>query len=580
MNKRMLSIVLFVVLLLCLLTGCGAQGTEPTTPPVTNEPTTSQEIVYDTPAQEAVVKTALSYLMRGKRQHYDDTRLINTSTAAYYRWQTGLYSPEDYTSQFFGYLNCTGFTYDLYRNALDYEILAHPTYLLDRTSGTEENPVRPYAYYPTGEETAEEQEAVKKEFCDNLQRGDIIILRYLNSGGHGMVYVGEDVLEGVEGYRGTAKENTDDNGVAVERSCDIIHCTGSSYKYDEYREQEEKYGTIQMMSTEDLFDETNHRYVFSKLRSIGIYRPLAVFEGEIPEQTKNRLQNLQGVMAEKLSSHTYAMTVNPGETMTFTFSIRNTNKKEVTVSVRDTVPTNTTYISGADTVTGSELAWEVTIPAGETKTVSYTVKVNEDAAYGDTVESNATVGGVATNCRPVYIERTLTAEEQKTLIETAGKASPEKGFARVNAIFAETLGVNQVLPNEFADVMADLYAEYGLAGFLLNDESNYLTMVPPGLFGGRMVYQRVDAADGYRLEDIRTRLPYSRDLMVGDIVMALDSSDVTNVSSRRLYLVLGDTMLDLLSDAENPTVSTEAVAHKLIAYQAFAVLRPSMAFTE
>ncbi len=579
MTKRMTSMLLCLALILCLFSGCAQQQTEPT-PSTPDGQTEPEGIVYDSPAQEAVVETALAYMMRGARLHYDDTRLIDTRTVAYYRWQTGLYSPEDYTSQFYGYLNCTAFTYDLYRNALDYEVLEHPTNLLDRNSSPEGNALRPYVYYPTGEETAEEQAVMEKEFRASLQRGDIIVLRYNSSGGHGMVYVGEDVLDGVEGYRGVSKENSDEEDKQVERSCDIIHCTGSSYKYGEYREVEEAYGTIQMMSTDDLFDETNRRHVFSQLKSIGIYRPLIAFDGDVPEQTKNRLQNLRGVMAEKLSSHTYAMTVNPGETMTFTFSLRNSNKEAVTVSVRDTVPTNTTYVAGADSVSGEELSWEVTIPAGETKTVSYTVTVNADAVYGDTVESEATVGGVPTNCRPVYIERTLTAEQQQALIDAAGKPTSKLGLARLNAIYSEVLGVKQVLPTSFVDVMENIYGQYGLTGAIINDDSTYLSMIPPAMFGGRAVYQRPDAEDAYRLEDVRTRLPYSRDLMVGDIVMALDGSDVTAESSHRLYLVLGDTALDLLSDAENATISTDALAVKLIAYQRFVILRPSMAVTE
>ena len=78
-------------------------------------------IIYESLAQKAIVKTALAYLARGTRVQYADTRLnVNSITPVTYRWQTGARtSPEEYTSQYIGYVNCGAFVRDVFLSALD-----------------------------------------------------------------------------------------------------------------------------------------------------------------------------------------------------------------------------------------------------------------------------------------------------------------------------------------------------------------------------------------------------------------------------------------------------------------------------
>ena len=87
------------------------------------------------------------------------------------------------------------------------------------------------------------------------------------------------------------------------------------------------------------------RYVFGKLQSITVIRPLNTFEGTVPQHTLNRMENMVNVIAEKLSSHRNSITVNPGENMTFTFSVTNKNEHEVTLQVADVLPANTTLVA-------------------------------------------------------------------------------------------------------------------------------------------------------------------------------------------------------------------------------------------
>lgn len=502
---------------------------------------------YGSPEQDALVSTALAYLARGSRIQYDDTRLFTRGSFWMYRWQVGEKSPEEYTSQFTGYLNCAAFTYEVYREALNYDITTYTTASLVKKNTDE----RIYTYYPTGAETDEEKAAVEADFRANLEVGDIIVIRYRDiNNGHAMLYVGEEVLSAYEG------------------TYDIIHSTGSNYNYEEQTEVFEEEGTIQMMSTDKLFDPEYRRYVFTELTSLCIVRPLNTYKGGIPEKTMNRMQNLEDILAEKLSSHTYGTTVNPGDTMTFTFSLTNYGNRETTVEIKDTVPSNTSYVSGAQEVNGNELSWTLTVPAGGTARAVYTVKVNENAAYGDTVYSDAgIVGGVPVCCPKVYIAKTLTPQEQAAIQSAATDLSSNRGIALADEIYTKALDRTTDLSANFEELMDALYTPRGM----LNAEGGLLDRIVPGMFGGRSVIYRFYGDDEHRLEDIRTRLPYTRDLIPGDIIVAEGSGETAN---QELYLVLGDTLLDLMT---GETLATQPLLDRLLGYKQFAILRPSCA---
>lgn len=554
--KRIMTVGLAILLLFGCLAGCQNTPDVPTdeTQSTTTDtiPTESQDSMadlsdyesrYGSPEQDALISTALAYLARGSRIQYDDTRF--SPSQPNYRWQVGKKTPEEYTSQFTGYLNCAAFTYDVYREALNYDITAYTTAKLVKKDTDE----RIYTYQPTGGETDEEKATVEAEFRANLEVGDIIVIRYRDGNlGHAMLYVGEEVLSAYEGAN------------------DIIHSTGKNYNYEEQTEVFEEEGTIQMLSTNKLFEPEHKRYVFTELTYLCIVRPLNTYGGGIPQKTMNRMQNLDGIVAEKLSSHTYGMTVNPGDTMTFTFSLTNCGDQETTVEIKDTVPSNTAYVSGAEMVNGNELSWTLTVPAGGTASASYTVKVHENADNGDTVYSDAgTAGGVPVCCPKVYIGKTLTPQEQTAIQSAAKDLSSNRGIALADEIYTKAIGKTTDFPASFEELMDALYSPNGK----LNTDGGLLDKIVPGMFGGQVVQIRILAEDAHRLEDIRTRLPYTRDLIPGDIIVAEGSGETT---SQELYMVLGDTLLDLMT---GEVLETQPLLDRLLGYNLFAILRPS-----
>lgn len=559
----MKRIIALTLALLLLFAGCGKPNapadptgtTEPALPPLEVDPR------FESLEQEAVVKTALAFLNRGKYIQYDDTRFSATAEVVVNRWEVGMKSPEDYTSQATGYTNCAAFTYDVYLEALGYDIGAYTTALLT-AKGTSQ---RRYTYIPTGKETAAEKAAVEADFRANLQIGDIIVVRYngdRDGNGHAMLYVGKDVLE---------------NGK------DIIHSTGGSYNYKSFTENTESAGTVQTMSVDSLFSSAGRMYVFSRLKSLCLIRPLQTYKGGVPEKTQNRIRNLEGVVAEKLSSHRGSMTVNPGEQMVFQFSVTNKNDTPVTLEIRDTVPANCTYISGAEKVEGDHLRWLLTVPAKGKASVSYTVQVKSDAAYGDAVYSDAgTVGGVDTDCPKVYIQKTLSAQEQALLLSAvdqerrliaAGESAAKKGMALADAIYQKATGKPTGLPTDFAALDASFFEPFFAPNYRLKAEGGRLELIPAGMFGGRKLSHRTLASDYMRLEYVRTRLPQTGDLMAGDMILAVGGPESAGSNGENLFLFTGDKLLNLNTGTlSNP----QPLLTSLLGYDRFAVIRPSV----
>jgi len=595
--KRLFSLILALILALSCFAGCSKEPetTEPSTETKTDAtvpvaPGLELEedgVVYKSLAQKAVVKTALAYLARGTRIQYDDTNMQIKDVDAQYRWQVGIRtSPEAYTSQWVGYTNCAAFTYDVYLAALGIKIGGFTTATLTEVSGKQ----RVYKYFPTGKETDEKKAEVEATFRSRLEIGDLIIIRYNGTkkgNGHAMLYVGSKVLENAQGHRGTAAEGTDSTGTGQDEkfTYDIIHSTGSNYNYTNQAEKYETKGSIQMMAVDSLFDPSTGRYVFEKLHSITIIRPLAVFNKDIPENTLNRLQNLDNMMAEKLCSHSSGITVNPGDTVTYTISVTNQNSQPVTLTVTDTVPEIATLVSADKTevcsVSGDQLSWQLTVPANTTSSVSYVVQVKTDARPGQSlVADKGTVGGVNVSCPEVFVGRTLNRQEQDNLLTAVSdlaSKSPLRGTELVNALYSKAIQEENILPEDFAGITNSVYQFANSVGYI-NEKSPYADAIAPGLLGGRNLLQRnvmsLDNPDQcLRLEGRRTRLPGAEQLVIGDVIIAEKSA---KQADRKMYLFLGDRMLNLLSGTELEYKENQTCLEPLIAYQRFIVLRPSM----
>lgn len=531
------------------------------------------KIDYDsmTAEQEALVKTAENYILRGYRLQYDDGGMASVSE---YRWEIGKYQPEDYTEQFWRYINCAGFTYDVYRNSLGIDLESlYTTQALMRhfTNKGTENAQYPF-YFQWDEDIhsdVDRQAEIQERFLSTLQVGDLVVVTRdgkVGGYGHVMLYVGNGML---------------------------IHSSGSSRSGDtEYYE-----ATIRYMNVLSyLFDPNASNYLFveeateSTVYQTCIVRPLNMKTAVISENTANRVENLYGVLTEKLSSHPEGMTVNKGDEITYTFKITNYSGEGRNLAVTDIVPENSTLVSAEGAIiNGTSLKWYVFVDAGEIATVSYTVRATGE--YGSYIYSDdATIGGVRHTCTKTYIEKTLTPEDEQAILEAVeyyrnNNTDALTGTALINAIyeyagleapFVDDEGNTVSLSTIRDSLMKSVSVKSGSTTYSLwelNTDYEYYDMIVPTMYGGGKYYTKNLYSATCKDSSDRSRLPREQGLVFGDIVVARFSS------SYATYMYLGSEHLininASLSDDAN-YASYHRLQRMLSAGNYYVILRPSM----
>ncbi len=537
---------------------------EPVGVEITANPFPNLDLTGMTEVQKALAVTAESFFIRGSRIQYEDTRFLNSTKLPYYRWAVQQRSLEEYTSQNLGFLQCAAFCYEVYRNALDLDLIYEDTvcYYTSRYDTNANHVLRETpAASGFSSLSADALEAKKQEFLSALQPGDIIVYRTKNNG-HAMLYVGG----------GT-----------------VIHSSGSVYNWEEKREVFENQGTVRKDAVTFLFDKNTTRYIFNK-QSYCIVRPIADFGiTEIPEKSKSRIDQMRGVLAEKLSSHTASQTASPEEEITYTFSLHNTTSEKKTLTVTDTLPAFTEFVKGDLSLEGNALSANVTLPAGEKKQLSYTVRIQKDAPKGTLIESESFVSAIPTNCSPVTVANTLTRSQQDAILKASEDCSATKvfGLELANIIYEKALGKKALEETDSAAILADLYHFYSdilenktsdtdpnwpSHWRTLNSDSKYLPYVAPDLYGGRYVAVNSSStaiSDLEWFQNKRARYVSADRLMIGDIVITSVSSDL----KANAYLYLGDCLLSL---KENSPISPEPLLSRLVSDRYFVVLRPSL----
>ena len=487
-------------------------------------------------AQNAVIETAKNYLLRGYRLQYDDT----TSCANAYRWQIRERAPEDYTSEYWGYSNCAAFTIDCHKYSWGYETEDFSTRHMD-----EKNPYKAFRYDVTGNESDKEKEQVKRDFFAELRPADIINVRYSKkNSGHAMLHVGYG---------------------------NIIHSGGQNYNYSEQYPAETYENTIRIMRAENLFNAGDRRYVFSELKSIEIIRPLDTYNGTIPENTKNRIKNLRGIVAEKLCSKKKYNCADRGEEIIFTFSIFNSNDESVSLDICDVVPNYTEYVGGAQKKDGDNLYWRVEVGADERVSISYTVKVKSDAPYGEVIcGKGAKIGGVSHTCPSIVIGKKLSDDEKKALLEAVRRYCGKGlgGIECANAIYKDVLGAERVFEanstEDITDAMFDTVGEK--CRYKLKKDSLYARMLPTfNFYGGQSIAVNTFFADE------AARMVRPEYLMAGDVILSVKSTGA------KFYIFTGDDIIEMAS-GESVGDKEAFTAHLLATKKYFAVFRPSLVY--
>ena len=487
-------------------------------------------------------------------------------------------SPEDATSQHKIYLDCSSFVNASYIEGFGEAILPdwygkggstanYDSYARDYTDNAD---VIGY-WRPTEYTTEEEKVALANSIIPMFEVGDILTYRHgtaTKTKGHVYIYVGDGTFLhrcGAGSYQ--------------------VNTSNPALSYDD-NSTEANGGQIQEINAEDLFLSPSHaRYLFKKtdadtIFSFSIIRPFV--RNLTPTQESLDRMKIAGLVMEKTSSVYENTSVKPGDSITYSIKLENSNVKTMKgVAFTDTLPAGTAFLEGDSGVTadGQSITWTGDVPAKSTVTVNYTVKVTATTP-GTIIKSHETyVGGVKLG----KINHTVSGYTDADALMLSNRATlyaeSEKEFASgidmAKAIYKETLGID-VLPYENVNKALDEIIDLENRTCYNNTELSKILV--PNLYGG----MDIRTGQANIPDNDRARLVSEPELAVGDIILAEWSGGEV------VYVYAGDSNLltvengkaKALTIGKNIYINPDNILVSLIAYDRYAVLRPSMAEDE
>ncbi|MBQ7567161.1 MAG: S-layer homology domain-containing protein [Oscillospiraceae bacterium] len=508
-----------------------------------------------TEKQNAVLQTALAFHYKPSMQ-YDSTDLTDQP-----RSQGGILreheivTPEDATSDHTVYTVCSSVCWEVYRNVFGYQITEdHSKFLtVDIYNDPPEGLV---VYRHDNNADKEGVDAAAEEVMKLMEPGDIIVST-VNGGGHAMLYVGD----------------IDGDGEP-----DMIHSTGKKYDLASGTDQVEQGGNIaldpvskRMGGTSGIaFRNPSVRYI--------ILRPLlnTAATANITAAARSRMKYPEMAIDRTVSTGWYGSAAQ-GDTLTYSVAITNHSKAAYSgLPVKETVPAGTELIAGSitggGTASGSNITWTLNVPAGETVTLTYQVKIT--AKRGETIVSGGGfVADIPSNTLRTTVSGKAPDAAKLQALKIGDLTAANTAFA-VEA-YEKALGVNIALPTA-KDIVKNMftYTQYpGTKLYTLNDTftgayQTVKSMMIPGWTGGKMLH--TETSWDRNLECLL------RDLQPGDIVISTSPSATD--ATVNTYVWTGEKLLSSIGGK-----SAEAREKQLVALQTkdiFFALRPSLAFDD
>ena len=525
---------------------------------------------------------ANQYYRKGKYIQYDQLKMDSLGNKEINRRQVNI-KPEDINKNNVVYMDCSSFIYNVYKelygidplNLLlenDGKISSFSTYNLaklrtETKDGLYSNAVI-YGYdykirtkYANGKKASTKKttskSTIKKELKNLLQPGDLIVLRKEDSG-HVMLY-------------------TEENDKSY-----FIHATGTSYDYENMKDKVEGKGSIKKEELSQIFDnKDNSHYIFDKdYVSLTILRPVNIFGNDLSSNTIVRLIN-KNLDINKTASIDESKTLNIGNKITYTISIKNNAKESQKIVFEDVLPENTELVNGS-------LNEEFVLAGKKEKIITYTVKtINQNV---EIINDDTKVNNQLLNTITHKVGTSLNANKQKILVDVARKFNSNnvefnktKEYNKIattvsnvklnynparfiSAIYYNTFNVDLNLLST-KQIENEVFTKLNNALYLnTNSESNISKMVVPNLYGGVKVSNN---------DPKRIRKVLKNDLIIGDIISyryIKDGSETGNT-----YLYLGDNKLLGLTTRKVVNIEADNILEKLNGCTSFVVLRPSLA---
>lgn len=585
-----------IIMILLLLLSVSVCGTE-----VSAETSTLSEY------QNAFIETAKAFWRKGTNVQYDSYHKRFTRT------------PEDATKDELNYTVCSAFVYSVYNQALGIELPTSTSDLMRYAMEKQETEYVPYYKEYVVPGTDAEYKAIYNKMQNNefsFQVGDILVLRWSKS---------DSEEADNEDDKGHVMMVLSVNGDEIE----LIHSDGhnkNGYTFaknirdrldeEDSTKSSEGRGSIKISSLKEFlrnnFCPTDYEGCANSTRfvtSFSVIRPLATQDGKYWKEniTNKELDedgnvigydyeykymdsstNLYGITsAAKLrikyslmdvyktgSMHTNSI-VDLGDRITYTIKIKNnSNKDYIDMSIVENISPYVDIIEYGDGIYSSEsmnLSWDnITVSAGKTKTIKYTVQVKNNMDYiGESVISTGKIENktekisVSNAVVKNQIANTLTNSQEQALIETynsLSNTSTKTGLAFINEIYEKSLVAKSGLGYD-ASLSSYLVTSNGeakgLNDILVHGSRHFVDRekydsISPNIFRGRYSILKKYAKSSYQTiseyeTDLLTRggekniLP--ENLRIGDIIVFARKGSLEEVSETIAYLYLGDKLV-------------------------------------
>ena len=475
----------------------------------------------------------------------------------------------------------------------------------------------------------------------NLRPGDIIVP---DSPGHTLIYIGNGII-------------MDDNGTKynMETGEDARELDGSLYHntfYDRFLNPEKTQFNIEILlgkATNNMVvlrplnlmliddgdgDPSNDRLNPDYELNTGLLKYVLSHDKTtevktsgygIDEITQTRLQ-YPAMNIDRTVNITPYGTAAKGDTITYSVKITNNTSNDKYIAYRQAggeagyageayenlwvvehVPANTQLHSAPNaTVVGDTLRWNITVPAGETVELTYTVTVTGE--IGDAIVSGGGwVNNIPSNTITNIIGgKKLSADHQSAMASNGITGITATGTDLAEQIYKNATGQDLELP-EVQALMDIFYAEYkyqtdygyylyynssGITRYMykLNakaptlEDKLYYDMLVPGYYGGMWCY--TDEYNGpSRINSLRAEY-----LEVGDILVYMDLTPSTDygktsqdrvVESYTVLVYLGGGNFASVDQAGNVTTRNDAIAYtEALKHDLFLCLRPSQSYED
>ncbi len=523
--------------------------------------------------EDIAVEIAYAYTRRGSYIQYNQTmsrRHINPS-------------PEEATAENILYLDCSSFVNAVYYEAFGVNVM--PYALTDKIDGVSQTPqtarFRNYArdhqdnpdvvgYWLIS--ASDDIEATLAEISGSLKAGDVVNYRKgKDSSGHAMLYIGDGKFIHCSGDDFKAPDGNDYPSDSDNSDASLTHDGATS--------AEKSSGAVRLETTymSALFTDTSNSRYLGAQYDVSVIRPIA--RGVVPtEETVNRMA-LRGLYIEKSVDVGVTTAVSRGDTITYTLTFNNTLQYARDITITELLSENVSYVSSTGSATLNEGVLTITAKINPFKkqTVSFTVKVNENAVAGALIESaNTTVNGInllgAVNTVSAYTDAELAAlaDKAKEYAET-GKTFDDPALM-AKTLYKEVLGVDIYDFDTALDLLNDMI---DVENYGINASSETSDIVAPFLYGGR------DISGMYIKNKDIIRLITENNISVGDVILAYDESEDRTVA----YVYLGESsLLKITSDGktcESVTMTSSIyeasnILVTIYAYDKYVVIRPSM----